>query len=261
MRKSLFVAVFFLMVIVLSACNGDEEKAAPLQGKNPANLHTEWKFDKDPESNTLNNLTITVTDSNKKPVSEFDVTHGKQMHLVIVSKDLSKYQHVYPVYKGKGVFTASVFFPQDGDFQLIANFVSKGQSETVQAYQASVKQNTTLQPNKTLVRNVGENRVSLRIGSKITAKQETVLTFSFQDINTKKPVTNLQPYLGSIGHVFTLNQDGNKYVDAYPIDAKVKGPNVAFRVTFPEPGVYKIWGEFQRNNQVITVPFVIEVGK
>lgn len=261
MRRSLFVAVFFLMIMVLSACNGDKEGVASLQGKNPANLHTEWKFDKDPQSNTSNNLTITITDSNKKPVSEFDMNHGKQMHLVIVSKDLSKYQHVYPVYEGKGIFKASISFPQDGDFQLIAKFVPKGQSETVQAHGVSVTENKTLVPDKALVRIVGDNRVSLKLDSKVKAKQEATLTFSFQDIYTKKPVTDLQPYLGSAGHVFILNQDGNEYLDVYPTNGNVKGPNVVFRTTFPSAGVYKIWGEFQRNNRVITVPFVVEVSK
>jgi hypothetical protein len=45
------------------------------------------------------------------------------------------------------------------------------------------------------------------------------------------------------------------------MDEKAKGPDAMFHTTFPSPGVYKIWGEFQRSNKVFTVPFVVEVSK
>jgi len=187
------------------------------------------------------------------------------MHLIVASKDLSKYQHIHPTYKGKGVFTVPVTFTQGGSFQLIADFIPKGQSDTVQMHTVSVKGNTpapvSLTPDKKLVKTVNGNQVSLKIDSQLKANQETMLNFHFEDAQTQQPIQDLQPYLGAVGHVVILNQDATKYLHVHPMDERVKGSNAMFHTRFPSPGIYKVWGEFQRSNKVFIVPFVVEVSK
>ncbi|WP_028401570.1 hypothetical protein [Ectobacillus panaciterrae] len=277
MKKLLFVVVSLLTTVALAACNKDSEHKQmqhdmanmnhndSSKGKQQVAVQTDWKFDHDPESNTTNQLTITIKDNNGKPISEFDVNHEKQMHLIVVSKDLSQYQHIHPTYKGNGVFTVPVTFPQGGPFQLIADFVPKGQSDTVQMHEVSVKGNkpapVSLTPDKALVKTVNGKEVELKIEGSLKANQETMLTFNFKDAKTKQPITDLQPYLGAVGHVVILNQDATKYLHVHPMDEKAKGPDAMFHTTFPSPGMYKIWGEFQQNNKVFIVPFVVEVSK
>jgi hypothetical protein len=236
-----------------------------LKEKQQVAVQTDWKFEHYPQANTTNQLTITIKDNKGKPISEFEVNHEKKMHLIVASKDLSKYQHIHPTYKGKGVFTVPVTFTQGGSFQLIADFVPKGQSDTVQMHTVSVKGNTpapvSLTPDKKLVKTVNGNQVSLKIDSQLKANQETMLNFYFEDAQTKQPIQDLQPYLGAVGHVVILNQDATKYLHVHPMDERVKGSNAMFHTTFPSPGVYKIWGEFQRSNKVFIVPFVVEVSK
>jgi hypothetical protein len=272
MKKLLFLVVSLLTTIALAACNNNSghdmsnmKKDSSSQGKQEANVHTDWKFDTTPQENTTSQLTISITDHMGKPISEFDVNHEKQMHLIVVSKDLSQYQHIHPTYQGNGVFTVPIAFPQGGNFQLIADFVPKGQSNTVQMHEVSVKGNTptpiSLVPDKTLVKTVDGNEVSLKIDGKLKANQETMLTFNLKDAQTKQPVTDLQPYLGAVGHVVILNEDATKYLHVHPMNESAKGPDATFHTTFPSTGIYKIWGEFQRNGKVITVPFVVEVSE
>ena len=37
------------------------------------------------------------------------------------------------------------------------------------------------------------------------------------------------------------------------------GPEVMFHTSFPKPGLYKVWGQFKRNGNVLTIPFVLQV--
>ncbi|MEB2278232.1 hypothetical protein LAV82_30050 [Bacillus sp. ILBB4] len=277
MKKLLFVVVSLLTMIALVACNKDSEHKQmkhdmanmdhndASKEKQQVAVQTDWKFEHYPQTNTTNQLTITIKDNKGKPISEFEVNHEKKMHLIVASKDLSKYQHIHPTYKGKGVFTVPVTFTQGGSFQLIADFVPKGQSDTVQMHTVSVKGNTpapvSLTPDKKLVKTVNGNQVSLKIDSQLKANQETMLNFHFEDAQTKQPIQDLQPYLGAVGHVVILNQDATKYLHVHPMDERIKGSNAMFHTTFPSPGVYKIWGEFQRSNKVFVVPFVVEVSK
>jgi hypothetical protein len=39
------------------------------------------------------------------------------------------------------------------------------------------------------------------------------------------------------------------------------GPKVTFMTIFPEKGIYKIWGQFQHDGKVFTVPFVVKVAE
>lgn len=45
------------------------------------------------------------------------------------------------------------------------------------------------------------------------------------------------------------------------MDEKATGPNAKFMTSFPKSGLYKIWGQFQQNGKVFTVPFTINVPK
>ena len=75
---------------------------------------------------------------------------------------------------------------------------------------------------------------------------------------------DLEPYLGAFGHLMIIHQDGQTFVHSHPMEdeagiAQSKLGNVAFNARFPKPGIYKAWGQFQRNDKVITIPFVFEV--
>ncbi len=46
-------------------------------------------------------------------------------------------------------------------------------------------------------------------------------------------------------------QEGHAIADAF-------GPEIAFHHTFPAPGLYKVWGQFQTHDgQVVTADFVV----
>jgi hypothetical protein len=62
-----------------------------------------------------------------------------------------------------------------------------------------------------------------------------------------------------MGHLVVLSADGREYVHAHPLDKSEKPNLVVFDVHFPAAGLYKAWGQFQRQSMVYTVPVVIQV--
>ena len=63
-----------------------------------------------------------------------------------------------------------------------------------------------------------------------------------------------------MGHLVVLSQDGKQYVHAHPMDEKTTGSKVvAFMAHIPNAGLYKGWGQFQRQGQVHVIPFVLRV--
>jgi Cu+-exporting ATPase len=119
-------------------------------------------------------------------------------------------------------------------------------------------------------RTVGGVTVALQAPGTIKAGQETSFTFALT--RDGQPLTDLQPYLGAAAHVAIVSAGASEFVHAHGEagggghdDAAMEappaqfGPEVSFNNTFARPGLYKLWGQFNANGQVITVPFVVEV--
>lgn len=281
--KKIFIALSVLLtvILVLTGCSNDKSHMNHDQHQQPnqdehtnhnqhstqekqANVNVNWSFAAHHiEPNKKASLTIEVLDQSGKPVDQFDINHEKKMHLIMVSKDLSSYQHIHPVYLGNGKFKIDVEFPQTGDFKLIADFKPKGQEATSQHHWVKVVGNVPavqpVQPDKKLTKIVDGKEVTLSFDKELKANQETKLNFHIIDTKSKQPITGLQPYLGAIGHVVILTKDTEKYLHVHPMNEKSTGPDAQFHTKFPKSGVYKIWGEFQYQGKVFITPFVIQV--
>ncbi|TXK71940.1 hypothetical protein [Paenibacillus sp. N3.4] len=213
-----------------------------------------------PQQDTI--ITVQIQDKNGKPMEKFDVQHEKQMHFIVVSKDLSFFNHIHPIYKGKGQFEVTTKFPTPGDFELVADFLPTGMGAMSKTKWITVQGNIPAQqpivPDTSLTKIVEGKEVTLHFDH-LMAGMELTLNFNMKDAQSKQPVTNLEPYLGAVGHVVILNQEAGEYLHVHPLEEKASGPDAKFMATFPHSGVFKIWGQFQQNGKVFTVPFVVKV--
>jgi hypothetical protein len=84
-------------------------------------------------------------------------------------------------------------------------------------------------------------------------------------------VATLEPYLGAWAHVIIAGEDLASFSHAHPIEAAMSpvhvhaaaGPppsEIHIMTSFPSPGLYKLWAQFQEAGQVVTMPFVLRVG-
>jgi Cu+-exporting ATPase len=197
-----------------------------------------------------------------KPIQQFDVNHEEKLHLIIVSKDLSFFNHIHPTYKGNGVFEITTQFPAGGDYKLIADFVPTGGSAMSKMNWTHVEgeaaKQQPIQPETNLTKVVDGKQVTLSFDN-LAANQDLNLTFTIKDEKTNAPITNLQPFLGAVGHVVILSEDTEQYLHVHPTEERAAGPEAKFMTRFPKSGVYKIWGQFKHNDKVFTVPFVVNV--
>ncbi|WP_246320582.1 hypothetical protein [Paenibacillus qinlingensis] len=214
------------------------------------------------QANEKSELTIQITDDAGKAVTDFQENHEKLLHLIIVNHNLSSFQHIHPVYQGNGKFTVSASFDAGGDYKLIADFIPSGGTSTTLSQWVKVAgkeaEHTVLKADAKLRQEVSGKDVELSLSS-LKAKEEVTLRFTIRDAQTKKEITNLQPYLGAVGHVVILSADAEQYIHVHPLEEKATGPLAKFATSFPEAGIYKLWGQFQHNGEVFTVPFVVEV--
>jgi len=105
-----------------------------------------------------------------------------------------------------------------------------------------------------------------------------LLTYIVQDRNGR-PVRDMQPFIGAMGHLLAISLDGKDVVHTHALQAvsqtrmggekepfrvtkamvTEKGPAFSFKLTVPTSGLYKTWAQFAHGGKVYTVPFTFLV--
>lgn len=209
----------------------------------------------------------------QQQVKDFHIQHEKPFHLFIVSSDLQHFEHLHPTQQTDGSFTIATVFPQAGMYHLLADIFPVGgvahvvhQTLVTTGFRGNaVELRARLQPDQVTTKTVDGLQITLKTApEKISAAQRTMLRYQLTDAKTGQPVTDLQPYLGAWGHTLILSEDAADYLHSHPLESHLPksgaSPNtIYFETYFPHPGHYRIWSQFQRNNQIITVFFTVAV--
>lgn len=214
------------------------------------------------KANEPSDLQIQITDAAGQAVNEFERNHEKLMHLIVVSKDFSYFRHLHPDYQGQGKFAIGTSFPSGGEYKVFADFVPTGGENATLGEWVNVageaKAAEPIEADAILAKTVDGKDIELAMSS-AKSNEEVTLTFTITDARTKEGIRNLEPYLGAVGHVVILSEDAEHYLHVHPMDERATGPKATFMTSFPKSGTYKIWGQFQQDGEVFTVPFVVNV--
>ncbi|HLR75062.1 MAG TPA: hypothetical protein VK077_07280 [Virgibacillus sp.] len=196
-------------------------------------------------------ITIELYDQHHK-APELDVSHEKEMHLLIVSADLETYYHGHPVKKSEGIYTLAKPLV-DGYYKVYVDIAPKDLNYSVAPITLKVGEpaeeyhKPQLTVDTELVKTVNGYTAELTPRS-FKANEEITLHF---DLKGATP----EPYLGALGHVVILDESGETYIHVHP----VSNDQTKFDAMFTEPGIYKLWAEFQFEGQVNVYAYVIDV--
>jgi len=212
---------------------------------------------------------------NGDPIRNFEMVHDKRYHLFIVSRDMNVFEHIHPEQRPDGTWAIEVKLPKPGYYQILSDFLPTGGSPqfigrtlvTTDFDGDLESQSAHLEPDTVLNKTVGSMTAHVQLEPSIlVAGQYGHLSFTLADAVTGQPVTDLQPYLGAFGHALILSEDMLDYVHSHPFEGPesditrgLGGPNVTFEGYMPRPGRYRVWSQFLRKDQVITVPFTLNV--
>ena len=210
-------------------------------------------------------LVIEVQDKDGKALAGFDKFQEELMHLIVVSDNLQYFNHIHPTYKGNGRFEVQADFPSSGGYTLFSDYKPAGKSEQVSVLKMQVRGQSPAPPKVDMAttKTLGNTKANLKLSQpQIKAGQEVNLIFNLQDATSNQPLKDLQPYLGERGHLVILKQSSPltkaDYIHAHALEDTPAG-EVHFMTSFPQPGKYKLWGQFNRNGQIVTADFWVNV--
>lgn len=226
-------------------------------------------------TNTPSEYSFSLIDDQGNTLKNFEITHTKRMHVIVVRKDLKYFQHIHPEFdQTTGQFTfKDLTFPADGVYRIFADFAPGGGQKDAMGTPLPV----TLSEDVPV--GIGANYTPEALGSEEKTKtfegyqvvlssdqtlvsgKATMLAFDLKQ--NGRPITDLQEYLGALGHTVVLREGNLDFIHAHPMQDinRPQTGEVGFMVDFPEAGRYKIFTQFQRAGKVFTTDFVVTVGQ
>jgi hypothetical protein len=198
-------------------------------------------------------LSFRILDESGAPIDDFEVEHTKRMHMIVVRRDLSGFQHLHPTMGADGTWTTPLTLDSAGSYRLYADFVREGEPLTLAA-DLSVDGRADLKalPEPDAVARTDGYEVRLAAGD-THAGEEAALSF---EIAKDGEAVDVDPYLGADGHLVVLREGDLAFLHVHP--SEHEGDAVEFEATLPTAGRYRMFLQFQHAGEVHTAEFTVE---
>lgn len=188
------------------------------------------------------------------------VEHEKKIHLILVSEDLSWFDHVHPEYQQDGSYTVEVNFPFSGSFHAYAEYRPYGQSvQTENVNIAVTGKAATAVPAKNSGLQAKSGPFSIVLTqeeSGLKSNQAVHVNAVFSRDGKKYDINNLGNYLGAKAHVIAIHEETSAFLHLHP---EVEGQVLHVQTVFPKPGKYRTWLQFMDGSTLRTVDFTLQV--
>ncbi|HYI20020.1 MAG TPA: hypothetical protein VD836_14995 [Solirubrobacteraceae bacterium] len=198
-------------------------------------------------------LAFRVLNEQGEPVRDYDVEHERRMHLIVVRRDLTGFQHLHPELRPDGTWVAPITLPDAGSYRVFADFSHDGTATTL-AGDLRVDGPADLRPlpAPAATAPAGDGyAVELGTGT-AHAGDEAELRFTVT--RDGRPVET-EPYLGAGGHLVALREGDLAFLHVHPADG------LGFMATFPSPGRYRLFLQFRHEGVVRTAAFTQAVAR
>jgi hypothetical protein len=263
MKKWVIAAIFYLVTVTFGYTIYDKffkndtemTHATNMGGHDQDTMHHEEKaYESEVKTEVQYHnglITLFIKDKSGNPVTKFEVNHEKILHLIVVDEHLNQYYHLHPKQLDDGKFQIQKQF-SEGSYKAFIDIKPKNLTYAVKPVQftigkSSEVQNHDLKPDNKFSKEVDEKTVTLKMSSHEAGKPIT--------LNFILDKTNLEPYLGAMGHVVILDEHATSYLHVHPEDED----QPLFATHFEKPGIYKIWAEFKQQGVVRVFPFVVKI--
>jgi hypothetical protein len=193
-----------------------------------------------------------------EPVESYDRLHDRQLHLIVASRDLTRFAHLHPERDSAGRWAVDLPSLEPGAYRAFADFRPSGDDQLtlgvdlVAPGPGATSVPTVLAPSRTDV----VDGYDVTLEGDVAAGEESDVTII---VRRDGRVVTTEPYLGAAGHLVALRDGDLAYLHVHPLDDGPHGP-VPFAVEVPSLGTYALFFDFLVDGTVRTARFVVQAG-
>ena len=200
------------------------------------------------------NFRFTIFSSSGEPVTDFVRRGDRQMTLVVVRRDMSGYQHLYPVMDHDGTWTVPLDLEEPGSYRAFAEFLPGAAKKPV-TLGVDIDAPGFFEPgpiSKESTAAHSDGYTVIWTGNLVAGTVSRVWIHVMRD---NLPVTDLDPILGGAARLVILREGDLAYLNVHPVDGPRQDTATDFDVEVPTVGYYRMFLEFQYHGQLRTVEF------
>jgi hypothetical protein len=210
-------------------------------------------------------LTFEILTDDGEPLTAFAESHEKDLHLITVRSDGSRFRHVHPVLDAaSGTWSMPWEWDAAGTYRMYADFapdVADAPAKVVLTRTVDVAGDVTPVPVTGPKAGDEVDGFDVALDGDLVAGASSELTVTVT--RDGEPATALQPYLGAFGHLVALRHGDLAYLHVHaegdePEAGDTSGPSISFMAEPPTTGLYLLYLDFQVDGKVHTAEFVVD---
>lgn len=208
--------------------------------------------------NDTDDFTFRITGPDGEAVTAFDVKHDKRMHLIVVRRDGSAFQHLHPTMAPDGTWSVPLPVRTAGSYRAFADFTPTGATATTLGVDLTAP--GLFEPITHLpARHASVDGYDVTLAGDLVGGRASPLTLTVH--KDGQPVTDLEPYLGAYGHLVALRESDLAYLHVHPAGGNTSaGPVIPFVADVPTEGRYRLFLDFRHDGVVRTAEFTVPTG-
>jgi hypothetical protein len=200
-----------------------------------------------------------IEDQPGAAVHEFTPIHERDLHLIVVNRELTVFHHVHPTLDVDGTWSVDLPALDPGSYRAVADFqiadgphLALGADLTVGGdYQPTELSEPTGQATTDgyEVRLAAERSDTGEVTAELTVRRNGDL------------ITDLEPYLGASGHLVAMRSGDLAYAHVHPVEDGESTPGVVtFDAELTSAGRYGLFFDFKHEGTVHTAAFTFDQG-
>jgi hypothetical protein len=205
-------------------------------------------------------LRFTVTGPDGEPLTELTPNHDKDLHLIVVRRDLTGYQHLHPTRDAQGTWTVPLVLAEPGPYKVFADFLPTGRERSLTlAADLTAPGPYAPEPLPAPASATSVDGYDVALDGELVAGTSSPLTLTVR--RDGRPVTDLEPYLGAYGHLVALREGDLAYLHVHADGETAAGPDLAFRAEVPSAATYRLFLDVQHDGVVRTAELTADASR
>ena len=204
-------------------------------------------------------LDFRITGAGGAAVTTYAVVHDKQLHLIVLRRDLSGFQHLHPTMAPDGTWSIDLTLAEPGIYRMIADFtavVGGQQVATTLGGDLTVAGDYAPRALPAPARNAATDGFQVTYEGSPNTQSTQPIMVGVKGGDGRNAV--LERYLGSFGHLVVMRDGDLAYVHVHP-EAELVDGKLKFWLAAPSAGTYRMFFDFQVAGKVHTAEWTVRV--
>jgi hypothetical protein len=220
--------------------------------KNTVDIQLEFNSNTLKANQPTNLLLIPISSEESATPLSLEEVHTKDIHLIVVSEDLSFFTHEHPQKEGKG-YRVNLTFPFAGKFFLYSDMKPRAGSPVV------VQKSVVVTGEEKEAQHYQHEVLSASIEGvyvQLDVNDLSAIKVHIQRNGSLIPASSLGDFLGAKAHVVMISQESKEYLHVHPM---VHKDDLVLHADFKSRRIYRTWLQFMLDNRLYTFDFVLMI--